>query len=262
MNTKKQVINLIIRLLLILIGIAIILLYIPPIVSLGVLNAGNLFGFAVGGGFIAIGLLLNRIIDFIKDRGKPAIIITGVLLGLCLVFCITFFATLGNVISHSNYTATNEKTVIVLGCQIRGSVPSMTLVQRSDMAVKYLEEHPDSIAIAAGGQGADEDLSEGQCIYNLMTEKGIDPNRIIIEDKSASTDENIANAKRIMDRDKIDYNVAIVTSEYHEYRASLICRKNGLTASSVPAPSSPRGKPTFFTREVFGVWAQWLKQII
>ncbi len=261
MKTKK-VINLILKMLFILIGIAIILLYIPPLVSLGVLNAGNLFGFGVGTGFIAIGLLLNKIVDFIKDKGKPAITALIILLAVALVFLITFFATLGNVISHSNYTATNENTVIVLGCQIRGSVPSMTLVQRSDMAVKYLEEHPNAIAIAAGGQGADEDLSEGQCIYNLMTEKGIEGSRIIIEDKSASTDENIANAKRIMDEKKIDPNVAIVTSEYHEYRASLICKKNGLTASSVPAPSSPRGKPTFFTREVFGVWAQWLKAII
>ncbi|MBQ9530988.1 MAG: YdcF family protein [Eubacterium sp.] len=252
----------IIRLSLIILGIIIILLYIPPLISLGVLNAGNLFGFILGGGIIATGLLLDKIIDFIKDKGKPATIGAVVILILLLGFFITFFATLGNVISHSQYTATNEQTVIVLGCQIRGSVPSMTLVQRSNMAVKYLEEHPDSIAIAAGGQGADEDLSEGQCIYNLMTEKGIEPRRIIIEDKSTSTDENIANAKKIMDKNGIDYNVAIVTSEYHEYRASLICKKNGLTASSVPAPSSPRGKPTFFTREVFGVWAQWLKSIV
>ena len=254
----KKVINLVIRLILILIGIVIILLYIPPLVSLGVINAGNLFGFALGGGFIALGFALNIIIDFIKEKGKPAVIICSVLLALALIFFTVFFATLANVISHSKYTASDEKVVIVLGCQIRGDVPSMSLVQRSNAAVKYLEEHPNAIAIASGGQGADENLSEGQCIFNLMTEKGISPDRIIIEDKSTSTDENIKFSREIIDTLSLDYNVAIATNEYHEYRASMICKKNGLNSSSIPAPSSPRGKPTFFTREVFGVWAQFI----
>ena len=256
-----------IRIILILLGLYIIYLYIPPLISLGVINAGNIFGFALGGGLILLGCLLNKIISFIKlqiEAGKlKAVLITLIsLLLVALIFFITFFATLGSVISHSRYTAENEKTVIVLGCQIRGSMPSMTLVQRAHAAADYLNAHPDSIAIAAGGQGADEDLSEGQCIYNLMTEAGIDGNRIYIEDKSTSTDENIANAKEIIDIMDFDNNVAIVTSEYHQYRASLICKKNGLTASSVPAPSSPKGKPTFFTREVFGVWAQWVKAVV
>ena len=255
----NRVVNLIIRLILILIGAIIILLYLPPLVSLGVINAGNLFGFAVGGGFIALGFALNLIIDFIKGRGKIAIIICSVLLALALIFSAVFFATLSQVVSHSKYTAKDEKVVIVLGCQIRGDIPSMSLVQRSNAAAKYLEEHPDAIAIASGGQGPDENLSEGQCIFNLMTENGISPDRIIIEDKSTSTDENIKFSKEIIEKKGLEKNVAIATNEYHEYRASMICRKNGLNSSSIPAPSSPRGKPTFFTREVFGVWAQVLR---
>ncbi len=260
----KKVIKLIIKAALIILGAILIYLYIPPLVSLGVLNAGNLFGLTLGIGFIAIGFALNPIVAFIKnqtDSGKEKIIVSAisVVLVVALAFSITFFATLGKVVSHSHYTASNESTVIVLGCQIRGSVPSMSLVQRANAAVKYLNEHPDAVAIAAGGQGPDENLSEGQCIYNLMTEKGIDGSRIIIEDKSTSTDENIANSKRIIDEKGLSRDVAIATNEYHEYRASMICKKNGLNASSIPAPSSPKGKPTFFTREVFGVWAQWIK---
>ncbi|MBR2100000.1 MAG: YdcF family protein [Eubacterium sp.] len=260
----KQVVNLIIRIALIIIGAIIILLYIPPLVSLGVVNAGNLFGFALGGGIIIIGVFLNKIIEFIKhlsDIGKGKLIysLLAVILCLAIVFFSVFFVTLSNVISHSKYTAKDESVVIVLGCQIRGSVPSMSLVQRANAAANYLEKHPNAVAIASGGQGADEDLSEGQCIYNLMTEKGIDPKRIYIEDKSTNTDENIKFSKEIIDIMGLDYNVAIATNEYHEYRASLICKKYGLISSSVPAPSSPRGKPTFFTREVFGVWQQWIK---
>ena len=238
----KKVIKLIIKAALIILGAILIYLYIPPLVSLGVLNAGNLFGLTLGIGFIAIGFALNPIVAFIKnqtDSGKEKIIVSAisVVLVVALAFSITFFATLGKVVSHSHYTASNESTVIVLGCQIRGSVPSMSLVQRANAAVKYLNEHPDAVAIAAGGQGPDENLSEGQCIYNLMTEKGIDGSRIIIEDKSTSTDENIANSKRIIDEKGLSRDVAIATNEYHEYRASMICKKNGLNASSIPSKS-------------------------
>ncbi|MBR3737255.1 MAG: hypothetical protein IKN26_00810, partial [Eubacterium sp.] len=130
----------------ILIGAGIILLYIPPLVSLGVINAGNLFGFILGGGLILIGILHNKILDLIKHfaeigKGKIVYSAIAVICALGVAFFSLFFVTLGSVISHSHYTANDEKTLIVLGCQIRGSVPSMSLVQRADAAVKYLEEH-------------------------------------------------------------------------------------------------------------------------
>ena len=254
-------IKLIIKIVLIIAGLILIRLYIPPLVSLGVLNAGNLFGMGVGGILILGGIFLNPLLAFIKKlwggTGGKAFLAIVCVLGI--TFLSLFFVTLGNVISHSHYTAENQSTVIVLGCQIRGSKPSSTLKWRARVAADYLKEHPDAIAIATGGQGSDEDLSEGQCIFNLMTEQGIDKSRIFIEDKSTNTDANIANAKTIIDANGLSTEVAVATSEYHQYRASMICKKNGLNASSIPSHSSKAAKPTFFTREVFGIWAQWLQ---
>ncbi len=261
-NSRKSkiisVIKLIIKIALILMGLYIFYIYAGPLVSLGVINAGNLFGFGVAGVLIFTAVFLDKILQaFQTSRGRAII---SVICALLVIFSAVFFATLSQVVKHSKYTADNESTVIVLGCQIRGSIPSMTLKARCNAAADYMKEHPDSVAIATGGQGADEDLSEGQCIFNLMTENGIDKSRIYIEDKSTNTDQNVANAKIIIDENGFSSDVAVATSEYHQYRASMICKKNGLTASSIPSRSSRRAKPTFFTREVFAVWAQWLKR--
>lgn len=262
-NKTKKVIHLLIRILLIIAGLYIIRIYLPPLVSLGVINAGNLFGFCAGGGLALIGIFLKPIITIIKGliecgKEKATIGTLCAVASIAFVFLIAFFSTLTSIISHSQYTATNETTVIVLGCQIRGSVPSTTLKMRCNVAVDYLNSHPNAVAIATGGQGSDEDLAEGQCIFNLMTEAGIDPNRIYIENKSTNTDENIAFSKKIIEENNLSTDVAIATTDYHQKRAEIICKKNGLTAASIPSNSTKWSKPTFFTREVFGVWAQFL----
>ena len=259
----KKVSVLILRIFLIIAGLILIRYYIAPFVSLRVLNAGNVFGLGVGTVMVLIGIFWKSFTEIIKNiwQSSAGKIVLSSLCVFIIAFTSLFFITLGQIVSHSHYTADNQNVIIVLGCQIRGSVPSMTLTGRCNEAVKYLNEHPDAVAIATGGQGSDEDLSEGQCIYNLMTEAGIDKDRIFIEDKSTNTDANIKNAKEIIDKNGLSTEVAVSTSEYHQYRASLICRKNGLTAYSVPAASTVLAKPTFFTREVFGVWVQWLKGV-
>lgn len=257
-----KVVVLILRIVLVITGLVLIRYFIAPFVSLRVLNAGNVFGISVGAIMVLIGILWAPFCDIIKSLwdGKAGKVIISLICVFTVLFTSLFFVTLGQVIRHSKYTATDQSVIIILGCQIRGSVPSSTLRARCNAAAEYLNEHPKAVAIATGGQGADENLSEGQCIYNLLTERGIDSGRIYVEDKSTNTDQNIKNAKEIIDEKGLANNgeVAVATSEYHQYRASLICKKNGLTAKSVPSRSTKFAKPTFFTREVFGVWAQWL----
>ena len=254
---------LIIRIFLVIFGLYMIRIYIPPFVSLRVLNLGNIFGIAAGGGIALFGVLLSRIIDFLKTKAaagykKQIKIALSVISALIIAFLTAFFATLGSVVHYSDQTAANQQTVIVLGCQVRGSTPSMSLYQRCEAATEYLKEHPDAVAIASGGKGSDESLSEAQCIYNILTENGIEPDRIIIEDKSTSTNQNIKNSKKIIEKNNLSKEVAVVTNDYHEKRAQIICKKNGLNSYSVPAPSSKWGKPTFYTREVFAIWVQLL----
>lgn len=64
-------------------------------------------------------------------------------------------------------TATNQKTLIVLGCRVKGDVPSLALQKRADAAYFYLLKNPDCVAILSGGQGKDENISEAACLKSF-----------------------------------------------------------------------------------------------
>ncbi len=56
------------------------------------------------------------------------------------------------------------QVMVILGCQVKPWGPSVTLQDRLDKALDYLEEHPDMTVVASGGQGVDEHISEARCI--------------------------------------------------------------------------------------------------
>lgn len=113
--------------------------------------------------------------------------------------------------------------LIILGAQVKPNAPSLSLAKRIDTAYEYLAAHPDTIAIASGGQGADEPISEAQCIYDCLVEKGIDPERIILEDRSTSTAENLQFSAALIPDDC--ETVAIVTNNFHAFRGQATARK-------------------------------------
>ena len=82
--------------------------------------------------------------------------------------------------------------VIVLGAQMKADGPSKALQYRLDEAIRYLNENPSSKVIVSGGQGSDEHISEAQGMYEYLVEKGIEKDRIIKEDKSVNTTQNLA----------------------------------------------------------------------
>jgi uncharacterized SAM-binding protein YcdF (DUF218 family) len=226
-----------------------------------IFNAGNLFGMCVGGAFIVIGVLFEKIIQLWKLGIGKVIIIIFIL--TALAFSIIFISTMIKLCTYNKNSATNENTIIVLGCRVRGVKPSLALQKRCLVAIEYLKNHPSAVAILSGGQGADEKISEAKCMYNIMIENQIDKRRLFIEDKSTSTDENIIFSKKIIQENNLDNKIAIVTSEYHQLRANMICKKNGFShIKTISAKTSKYALPTFYTREIFGVFAQILKEAV
>ena len=148
---------------------------------------------------------------------------------------------------------------IVLGAGLIGAEPSNPLRVRIDRAAEYLTENPDTIVIASGGQGPDEVISEAECIKTrLANVYGIEENRIILEDKSKSTEENLENSLQIIG--KSDASVGIISNGFHEYRALLIAEHAGFTnACSVPATTLLPVGIHYIVREFFGVVACLIK---
>ena len=143
--------------------------------------------------------------------------------------------------------------VIVLGAGLYGDQPTNPLRVRIEKAAEYLKENPDTILIASGGQGPDEQISEAECIKRyLVNSYGISEERILLEDRSTSTEENLRYSLKIIGN--ADASVGIITNGFHEYRAGLIAENEGFTnAYSVPATTLLPVGIHYLVREFFGV---------
>lgn len=138
--------------------------------------------------------------------------------------------------------------LIILGARVNGKEPSLSLKTRVEAAVEYLNENPETLVIASGGQGEDEEITEAECIVRLLTEAGIEESRILIEDKSTSTAENIRFSYALMEDENAA--VGVVTNGYHMFRAKLIAKSNGShPVYGVAAYSSRFLLPHNMTRE-------------
>ena len=243
----------------IIIGILIIAVYVSPLYK-SKINLGNIFGITLGGLVIIWSVFYEQIKKiYTYPMGKIIIIL---FFGLFIIFLTLFFITLFKIINAIKCNAKNETTVIVLGCRVKGSVPSKALVKRCRVAAEYMKENQKAVAILSGGQGDDEDISEAECMYGLMTSYGIDKERLIKEEKSTSTYENMLYSKQIIDTLDLSENIAVATSEYHLLRAKMYAQKFGLIPYSLPAKSIPILRVAYFTREVFGIWAMKIKEAL
>ena len=93
---------------------------------------------------------------------------------------------------------------------------------------------------------------------NVLVEMGIDKRRLYQENRSTSTAENLQLSAEIIKKNDLSRDVLIVTNEFHEYRAKLICNRLGLNFHSKSSHSSRYTLLTFYTRELMAL----VKEII
>ena len=137
-------------------------------------------------------------------------------------------ALLSLVISGMNATAPPGMDYLtVLGASVYANGPSPALTRRINAVMDCLDEQPDAVIIASGGQGKGEPVSEARCIRDELVRRGVDPKRIVMEDKSTDTRENMIYSKALIDRE--DAAVGIVTNNYHIWRSLRLARRAGLT---------------------------------
>ena len=149
--------------------------------------------------------------------------------------------------------------LIVLGAGVNGTVPSLSMRNRLDAALGYLNEHPDCIAILSGGQGPGEDITEAQAMYRWLRDKGIEEQRLWKEERSTSTEENLAFSFDMIEALETA-DIAVVSSEYHLYRAKWLAKElHGIDLSGVAGKTSyPVLKTNYFLREAFAVAYLWV----
>ena len=225
-----------------------------------ILNIGNGTGILVLLVLLLYGLFMPRIHTMLrrmwkKKAGKLVLALAGGFIGLVLLLA---GIETGCMIHAANRTPAKDSTLVVLGCKTYGDRPSIMLATRLDAAHAYLVEHPEAFCVVSGGQGADEPISEGAFMYRYLVNKGISPERIYAEVNSTSTRENLLFSKAIIEKEGLNPRVAIVTNEYHEYRASMVAEALGMEHSAVSAKTPWWLFPTYYIRELYGILYEWV----
>ncbi len=174
------------------------------------------------------------------------------LVGCVIAVCMAvILVTLGKMASAAmDRPAEGEDcTVVVLGCQVfPDGHPSLMLRGRIQAAYDYLTAHPEAVCIASGGRNGSEPISEAQCIRDTLVSMGIDPDRILPEDRSRSTEENLAFSAQIIAERGLPTEIAVASDNFHQLRAAIWAERSGLTPRSAGCAS-----PWFLTA---GYWAR------
>ena len=181
---------------------------------------------------------------------KALMIVLTSLLGVGIIIVSVM---VGLLLYYAGNTAKNEKTVIVLGCQVTGKTPSLMLYDRMTTALEYVNANEDSIVIASGGKGAGEQISEAEAIKTFLVNKGVDEKRIILEDKSTNTKENIAFSSNLIQEKGLNKDIAVVTDGFHQFRAAYFSKQNNLEYSSLPCKTRWYFTASYYSREILAV---------
>lgn len=248
-----------IRILCILMGAVCILLFIPPLLMYRILNLGNATGLSVGVVLIVYGIFMGAVHKGIAAMWKyvPGKLLLCIV-GLGIILCIFLVLAISFCMLRAIHTKpVGDETLIVLGCQVKGTKPSLMLEERLIAAKNYLDANEDAMCILSGGKGDDEGISEALCMYNYLSEHGVSGERLIMEDRSTSTRENLQFSMNIMEERGLGTGVAIVTNEFHEYRAFKVAEKLGVRSSAIPAHTHWWLFPTYLVREWYGVIYEW-----
>lgn len=242
------------KLIILVLEVFLLILFIMP---LPIINPGNIAGIAFCSVLIAVTLFHKSFFRMLKTlwtnggAGRGVIIALAVFVTACVLYA--------GVLSFKMYKAMSnepEKTelIVVLGCQIRGETPSRMLRHRLDTAYEAMQKHPDALCVVSGGKGSDELISEAEAMRRYLVEKGADESRIVMEDKSTNTFENIKFSFEITDKLGYDRDITIVTDGYHQYRAGLIARKQGAeNVTAYSAPTELKFRATYWVREWMGL---------
>ena len=139
---------------------------------------------------------------------------------------IFFLIVEGFILSGFGMSGSDQaKYLVVLGAQMKPEGPTKVLQYRLDAALAYLTDHPECQVVVSGGQGADEHISEAQGMYDYLVAHGLEADRILLEDQSVNTVQNLAFSAKNFDKEKDE--ILIVSNNFHVFRAVGIARRQG-----------------------------------
>lgn len=155
--------------------------------------------------------------------------------------------------------------IVILGAGLLpdGTV-SKILQKRLDKGIaiyrKQLKRGGHPQFVVSGGQGTDEIISESQAMRAYLIEAGISNSKIIQEDRSTSTYENLRFSQILMTKEKVFHRAVFVTNSFHVFRAGLIAKQLNSTMTGISAPTTMHYLPFAAFREYLAliVMFKWI----
>ena len=233
------------------------------LLSLDKIHLGIILPVIIGIGLILYSIFFNWIQKFIQISKLRQTLWNCAWSGffLWLATLLIFFAYLHYTIQHNN-PAQQAKAIIVLGSGIENGQPSPTLQQRLDVAASYAKDYPQTILVMTGGLGFKEQITEAAVMSKYMQKQHqINPSRILLEDQSTSTEQNLRNVQPLLLEHHItlDQPIIIATSDFHILRAKAIAGHQGYQQTLTLSATTPLYiRYNSWLREYFAFVSGWL----
>lgn len=188
------------------------------------------------------------------------------ILVLALLGGISFVAIEGLIFRGAKGDPTDHADLlVVLGAGLNGMVPSAVLTSRLKVTYDYMTAHPDCMAILTGSQGDNELRTEASAMAEYLIDRGIAPDRLILEEEAHNTAQNIKFSVALMEQlDLMDSTVMVVSNEFHLYRAECIFERYDMDVYSLPAPTPKIGLIPLnsYVREYCSVVVMYIKDAL
>lgn len=189
------------------------------------------------------------------------------LLGFALVFLALYItATTTSIVLYQHVDETQPADVIiVLGAAASEDGVSPVFRERLNHGMQlYRDGYADTLLLT-GGVGSGNVRSDAAIARDYLIQEGVPAEDILIEETSTITEENLKNAKIIMDEHALK-TALLVSDPLHMKRSMLMARDLGIVAYSSPTPTSmyrsASTKLSFLAREeFFYVGYRWARLI-
>ncbi|MCR5009819.1 MAG: YdcF family protein [Clostridia bacterium] len=215
--------------------------------------------------FLLVGGLVLMIVIGNASGSETEVMIHDILAGTVNIIYLYFECMIIGVIIASaivvHYEPEKDKDyIIILGCGIRkDGTPTPLLKGRVDRALRFREQQlketgKDLCFVVSGGQGPNEVISEAECMKNYLISQGIPEERIITEDKSTTTADNMSFSKeKIAQAGGLNGKIAYATTNYHVFRGGLKARRVKMRAVGMGAKTKWYFWPNAAVREFVGL---------
>ena len=155
----------------------------------------------------------------------------------------------------------NADYIIVLGAGIIGSRVTPLLAARIEKGIELLRYNPNAVLIMSGGQGSGEDIPESKAMADYAIDKGVSAEKVILEQKSVSTEENLRFSRELIN--KQNPQIIVVTTAYHMLRALILAKRQGIKCVGFGAKTKWYFTLNAFIREFVGYLSlTWKKHIL